>query len=207
MLGNIRGIPVTIWLLLITSAIFVVQIFNTAVELLFILWPPVLLFEPWRLISAAFLHANFTHIFYNMFGLLFFGLALESIIGSKRFLGLYFAAAFVGNIAGAIAYPDVPSLGASGAVMGIIGMLAAIRPLMMVFVGFGVPMPVILAAGLWAFFDFVGLISPVQTGIGNAAHLAGLGLGVAVGLALRKQFKRPRRHRKTGMMEDSEFYG
>jgi membrane associated rhomboid family serine protease len=75
----------------------------------------------WRLVTAAFLHANPLHIFFNMLMLWWFGRPLELLLGRGRFLAVYFLSILAGS-AGALLYaPDSPSIGASGAVFGILG--------------------------------------------------------------------------------------
>lgn len=49
-------------------------------------------FHPWQIISHMFMHANFAHILFNMFGLWMFGSVVENVLGSKKFLILYFLA-------------------------------------------------------------------------------------------------------------------
>jgi len=93
------------------------------------------------------------------------------------------------NIGSAYFYPA--SLGASGAIFGIMGTLTVLRPKMYVWV-FGVPMPMFVASIIWALIDLVGMFAP--SGIANAAHIAGLSSGIIIGFLLRKQFgeKKPR---------------
>ena len=142
-----------------------------------------MLFErPWTLVTAIFLHADLSHLAYNMFALLLFGSILENIIGSRRFIIVFFLSGITASIAALFFYDSV--LGASGAIFGIMGALAAIRPGMIVWV-MGVPMPMIIAAAVWASLDLLGFFSP--TNIANASHLAGLISGLLVGLALRKK--------------------
>ncbi|MBI5347062.1 MAG: rhomboid family intramembrane serine protease [Candidatus Aenigmarchaeota archaeon] len=137
--------------------------------------------KPWMIVTHMFLHASFQHLFYNMFALGLFGFILENIIGSKRFLLIYFAAGL------ASAFISLPfyeaSLGASGAIFGILGCLAVLRPKMFVWV-IGVPMPMIAAAALWIIIDLVGVFYP--SNVANIAHLAGMAAGIAAGLLLRK---------------------
>lgn len=54
------------------------------------------LFKPWQFITHMFSHANFTHLFFNMFSLWMFGSVLEQVLGSKRFLIFYLIAGFGG---------------------------------------------------------------------------------------------------------------
>jgi membrane associated rhomboid family serine protease len=78
--------------------------------------------EWWRILTSAFLHANLTHILFNMYALYLFGPRLEQEVGSVPFAGLYFASAAGG---GALSYLLGPasgvSVGASGAIFGLFG--------------------------------------------------------------------------------------
>ena len=74
----------------------------------------------WRLITAAFLHANIIHIGFNMFALWVIGGPVEQYLGRVRFLGLYFAAGLAGS-AGALLQTPLVTVGASGAIFGILG--------------------------------------------------------------------------------------
>jgi len=77
------------------------------------------------------------------------------------------------------------SLGASGAIMGIIGCLTIIKPLMMVW-AFGLIMPMFIAAALWITGDVLGSLGAFgETSIGNIAHLSGIAVGLVLGIFLR----------------------
>jgi len=86
--------------------------------------------EVWRFVTAIFLHGSLTHLIFNLFALILFGLVLESLIGSNRFLLVFFSTGIIANIISFNFYPA--SLGASGAIMGIIGALTVSKPLMTV---------------------------------------------------------------------------
>src|SRR5688572_4936968 len=77
--------------------------------------------EWWRLITGAFLHAGPIHILFNMLMLWWFGQALEALLGPVRYVGIYFASALAGSAGALLVAPDVPTVGASGAVFGILG--------------------------------------------------------------------------------------
>ena len=145
--------------------------------------------RPWTLITSAFLHADFAHIFYNMFALFFFGTYLEARIGNRKFLLVYFFSAIFGSIAYWIFSPNsnIPALGASAAIFGILGSLAVLYPFLIVWIGFA-PMPIIFAAVLWGIISFFGMFVPSQ--IAYHAHLGGLLAGILIGLILRKRRKR-----------------
>ena len=75
----------------------------------------------WRLITNVFLHYGPFHLLMNMFALYWFGSLLEQRIGSGRFLLLYLVAGLAGSAGALIASPLSPTVGASGAIFGILG--------------------------------------------------------------------------------------
>jgi len=82
--------------------------------------------EIWRLITPIFLHANFFHLFSNMFALLIFGATIETNfkISKIQYLSIYFTSGLIGNIFSLFLLPiDSISLGASGAIFGLIGVV------------------------------------------------------------------------------------
>ncbi len=79
--------------------------------------------ELWRLVTGAFLHAptNPLHILFNMYLLFVLGRMLEPALGHVRFAALYLAALLAGSFGAIVAAPDTLTLGASGAVFGLMG--------------------------------------------------------------------------------------
>ena len=153
----------------------------------------------WRFVTSIFLHGSMVHLMYNMFALLFFGFALEKTIGSRRFLLVYFGSGIIANIISINFYPS--SLGASGAIMGIIGALTILRPMMMVW-AFGLILPMFIAAILWIIGDILGIFMP--SNVGNIAHLSGVGIGLIVGILLRRNLKRKKK--QNNRIEIPHFY-
>jgi membrane associated rhomboid family serine protease len=130
-LGGIqRGNPqfVTIGLLAINILVFIAAragSANVANDL--VLVPVLVESEPWRLITSAFLHLQIFHIFSNLFMLYQLGPILEQMLGRLRFLVLYFLSALGGSVAvWLLAAPGSATLGASGAVLGLVGALLVI---------------------------------------------------------------------------------
>ncbi|MGI8586555.1 MAG: rhomboid family intramembrane serine protease [Chloroflexia bacterium] len=80
--------------------------------------------EYWRLITAMFLHADLLHIAFNGYALYLFGDQIERFYGWARFLAIYFVAGLAGSIA-SFAFSPYDSVGASGAIFGLIGALGA----------------------------------------------------------------------------------
>ena len=169
----------TLWLALICIIMFIVQLifpgFTDALVLNQASW-----FEPWRFVSSIFLHGGIGHLLYNLLALVMFGLVLEKFVGEKKFLLVFFVSGIIANLIAINFYPS--SLGASGAIMGIIGALALIKPNLMVW-AIGVPMPLFLASIFWVFGDIAGIFIP--DGVGNIAHLAGVGVGLLFGIIFR----------------------
>jgi len=97
-------------------------------------------------------------------------------------------------------YPSV--IGASGAIFGIMGVLAVIRPKMVV-PAFGVPIPMVVAAVMWAALDLGGVFYPSSTA--NIGHLAGLGAGIVVGFWLRPRYKLAEK-KKEKIKLDKEYF-
>lgn len=145
--------------------------------------------EPWRLITSLFAHSGMGHLLSNLFALGLFGLILEGRIGSKKVLWLFLISGLLINLL--TPYPK--SLGASGAIFAILGALAVLRPLMMVWVS-GMPLPMILAGLIWFLQDALGLFVP--SNIGHIAHISGLFMGLGAGFYWRKRFGDKLKRRK-----------
>ena len=75
----------------------------------------------WRLITAAFLHASILHIGFNMYFLWFAGAPVEAALGRGRFLLVYVVSGLAGSAGALVVDPRVPTVGASGAIFGILG--------------------------------------------------------------------------------------
>jgi len=129
--------------------------------------------EYYRMITAAFLHANLLHILFNMVGLYVFGTQVEAILGRVRFLALYLVAALGGSLCSLLLGPSgTYGVGASGAVFGLFGayfVLARARR-----------MDTSQVVGLIVINLLFGAINPV---IDNYAHIGGLLAGGVVAVA------------------------
>ncbi len=142
-------------------------------------------FAPWQLVTYLFLHADLSHIFFNMFALWIFGQSLERVWGTKRFLIYYF---LTGIGAGLIhlAVSGGHAIGASGAVFGILlgfGMMFPNQYIILLFP----PIP-IKAKYFVAIFGLIELYSGVTRADSGVAHFAHLG-GLIVGYILIKIYR------------------
>src|SRR3989338_8556737 len=140
---NIRS---ALWICFIIFIIFLLQLLIEGFTDYFILDTKMVLFKFYTLVTAIFLHSGITHLLYNLFGLALFGSILEHILGSRKFLALFFASGLAASLASLPFYARV--LGASGAIFGILGMLAILRPKMVVW-AYSMPMPMIMALFVW----------------------------------------------------------
>ncbi len=138
--------------------------------------------SPWTLLTHMFMHADFQHLYFNMFALAVFGSVFEKKAGSRTFLAVYFLGGMASTAAGILFYPS--TLGASGAIFAALGCLAIYRPKAVVW-AMGVPMYVIIAFFIWMAVDLLGFYSP--DGVAHASHLAGMGYGALYGLWLRRE--------------------
>ena len=172
-----------LWLTGICVLIFILQMIMPAVTDTFVLISSEAFQRPWILVTSMFLHGGADHLIYNMFALALFGTILEKIIGSKKFVILYFVSGLLAAL-GSLPFYEA-ALGASGAIFGVLGCLAVLRPKMRVYVGY-VPMPMAIAAIVWGAGDLIGMFAPSQTA--HAAHLFGMFFGIGVGLYYLKQF-------------------
>lgn len=170
-----------LWLSLICIISFIMQNLIPRFTEFFILNNRALyLKEYWRFLSAIFLHGDIIHLFYNLFALLLFGFSLEKLIGSRRFLIVFLLSGILANLIAVNFYES--SLGASGAIYGVMGSLTIISPFMIVW-AFSLPMPIFIASILWIIGDLIGIITP--SNIGNIAHLSGIAIGFVFGFLFR----------------------
>ncbi len=140
--------------------------------------------QVWRLVTSQYLHAQqLNHILFNMLGLYFLGSALERVWGNKKFFAIYTIAGLCGNVLLLIASlanwsnPEIPALGASGCVLGLLGAAAVMMPHAKVYVYFLFPVKIrtcALVFGLWWIYNIVG---KGENYGGDICHLAGMAFG------------------------------
>src|SRR3989344_3846215 len=181
--------------------VFLVQLFILGFTDFFVLngqaWTQIL-----RFLTSVFLHASLTHLIYNLFALALFGSILESIVGGRKFLLIFILTGLLANVIAVNFYAS--SLGASGAIFGVIGALVAIRPFLLVW-AFGLPMPIFVAGLLWGVGDLIGAYgffsgNPIDN-TGNIAHLSGMFFGFVFGLLFRERVIRKIKRQKARLDE------
>ena len=141
--------------------------------------------EYYRFLTSMFLHGGLLHIGFNVWALYALGPESERIYTTAPFLAIYFIAGLAGGVA-SYAFSPAPSVGASGAIFGLIGALAVFYYLSRELLGsaarqqFGSPITVIMI-NLFIGFSSGGLID-------NFAHLGGLAGGALMGWLLAPRF-------------------
>lgn len=138
-------------------------------------------FEIWQLITYQFMHGGFSHIFFNMFALWMFGAEIENMWGSKKFVTFYLLCGFGAGLLHLFLSPALtgvaaPTIGASGAVYGVLLAFALSFPDRYIFLYFFIP----IKAKYLITFLIVMEFMFVDSGTSGVAHLAHLG-GALVG--------------------------
>lgn len=187
MLGHTTMTPITVVLIVVNVVVFVLTGFGTGPSVVRFASEPDLIHQGqvYRLLTSAFLHANFAHILLNMATLAIIGPPVEVLLGRVRFVGLYLLAALGGSVCSYLLSPaDVYGLGASGAIFGLLGayfVLARQRRM-----DTGTIIALIVVNLVYGF---------AVPGIDWRAHIGGLVVGAVVALAFSssQRWRPPRR--------------
>jgi membrane associated rhomboid family serine protease len=205
--------PVTRALLLANVAAYLLQMLlqmsgSQALLIHFALWPlgpsryaDVPGFEPWQVVTYAFLHGGLAHIAFNMFALWMFGGAIEQLFGARHF-ALYYFTCVIGAALAQLLVTHLfqpgdyyPTLGASGGIFGLLlayGMMYPHARILLLFPP--IPMPAwLFVIGYGAIELFLG-VTGTQAGVAHFAHLGGMAFGFLLIQYWRGKFPlKPRR--------------
>jgi rhomboid protease GluP len=149
-----------------------------------------------RLITSQFVHGGLIHLINNLYGLLFAGLFLMPVVTRWHLIVCYLLCGLGGSIASVSVHPATISIGASGAIFGLFGILLTLLLLRDARLE-QTRKYILLNAGIFVVFNLV--IGAASPGIDNAAHLGGLLTGalLATGLFLFHRFRVPRIARRS----------
>ncbi len=178
-------------LLLANVAMFLVTWGNPAVRVELAFIPALAHLRPWTIVTYAFLHANWMHLFFNMLMLFFCGPRLEERLGSRTFLGFYLVCGFGGALLCFAFSPGAAVVGASGAIFGVVVGFARYWPRVEIYIWGILPVQAWMLAVFMVVSSLFAGITGSQDGIAHFAHLGGLGAGWVFLL----QWER-RRHRR-----------
>jgi membrane associated rhomboid family serine protease len=178
------------WLLIANAAVFLVQVLlrpyvfsATGIELERVLglvpawvWKRLFL---WQLVTYLFLHGGAFHLLFNLFTLWMFGRELEGLWGQKEFLKYYFLCGIGAGILTVLLSfnSTVPTIGASGAIFGVLLAYGLAFPDRQVFLWFIFPIKAKHLIWLFAGLELLASFSYTSDGIGHFAHLGGMLFG------------------------------
>ncbi len=176
------GVPPGLKAILIaTIGIFVLQILmqNTGIAIRFGALIPSLVYtqaQVWRLVTYMFLHGGTWHILFNMLALWMFGVELEQMWGTRRFVTFYFIAGIGAGLLSFFTW-NVPIIGASGAVLAILTVYAYYFPDRQVLMFFIFPVKVRIAVLIIGAISIFGSMQSVG-GIAHLTHLGGIVIAI-----------------------------
>ena len=177
------GLSPILVLVIVNFLVFIATMIVGELVFLLGLQPAGFLSRPWTILTSMFVHGGFWHIFANMLTLFFFGNAMLRLVGTGRFLIVYFGGGILGGILFILlASPFSVAVGASGAVFALAGALVVMRPKLPVII-FPIPAPI----PLWVAVIGGFLILSFFPHIAWQAHLGGLVLGLIAGYIFRKR--------------------
>jgi len=145
----------------------------------------------WVSLTSIFLHANLDHLILNIIALYFFGKVVEQQLGRKKFLISFFASAFIADlfvVASTVlgfSSVTVPTIGASAAIFGLMGIAMITKPLELIFYPYLIPIPLVLVALIYTFYNvatfLLVLVGQTTSDISYVSHIGGLIAGLMLG--------------------------
>ena len=180
-LVRLDTVRVSTILIIVNVSVLVLDSFFPLFEWGAMFTPAVKTGQVWRLITSQYLHAGTMHLFFNMLGLYFLGRYLEQHWGRRKFFIFYTACGLAGNLFYLCTnllhwLPELPAIGASGCILGVLGACAVLFPGIQLIIYF-FPMKIRTAAVLFLGLYVLNLINRGGNAGGDAAHLAGLVVG------------------------------
>lgn len=196
--------PATTALIVANVAVFLLQGLVPQLVVPFALWPlsaslaTGATFAPWQLVTYSFLHGGLLHLAFNMFAVYMFGSAVEQVLGTRRYVTLYFVsvlfAAITQLIVAMLSGAIYPTIGASGGVFGLLLAYAIYFPHNRVMLLFPpIPMPARVFVVLYAVLELFLGVTGSQEGVAHFAHLGGMIGGYLVLRFWRGAMRRPYR--------------
>lgn len=155
--------------------------------------------EFWRLITAGFLHGGIFHLLFNMYSLYIIGTQIENFVGKWKFLAIYFCSMITASLMSCVISPNSVSVGASGAIFGLLGALVYFGYHYRLYLGS------VLRNQIIPLILFNLLLGFMVSGIDNAAHIGGLIGGLLISMALGVQKREGKQDRINGIITFSIY--
>lgn len=180
--------PLVTYILIFLSAIlYLIPVLTNSYDIIlekFCVYAPLIRNgQYYRLITGTFLHANILHLLFNCYALYIIGSQLESFLGKTKYLIIYFFSALTASLFSMVFSGATPSVGASGAIFGLMGSLVYFGYHYRVYLGN------IIKSQIIPLILFNLLIGFLSSGIDNAAHIGGLIGGAIITVALGIKYK------------------
>jgi membrane associated rhomboid family serine protease len=175
--------PVVKNLMIIMGIVFLLQMFVSRWFDLYFGLVPVLVWKKyflWQLFTYIFLHGGFSHILFNLLALWMFGGELENYWGAKRFLFYFFFCGVGAGICTVIFSPSqfVPTIGASGAIYGLLLAFGWLFPNRLIYIYFLFPIPAKYFVIIFGLIEFFSSMQGAGGGVAHLTHLGGLLFGL-----------------------------
>ena len=142
-------------------------------------------FHLWQPLTYLFLHSGFWHLFFNMFALWMFGTPLERDWGGRRFVRYYLLTgigAGVLNVVVSLIWggpaATVPTIGASGAIYGLLLAFGVLYPRQPIFIWFVLPVPAWIFVSIYGGITFLSALQGPGSNISHISHLGGMLFGL-----------------------------
>ena len=137
-------------------------------------------FKPWQVFTYMYMHGGFSHLFFNMFALWMFGMELENLWGSKTFFIFYTVCGVGAGLANILIAPlfttiapNVPTVGASGSIYGVLIAFGMLFPNRLIYIYFMLPIKAKYLVVIYILIEVFAVASQSQSGIAHFAHLGG----------------------------------
>lgn len=150
----------------------------------------------WVFITSIFLHASPEHLILNIIALFFFGKVVEQQLGRKKFLLAFFISGLIGDIFVitssliGLSSATVPTIGASAAIFGLMGMAMISKPLELIFYPYLIPIPLVLVALIYTLYNIATFLlvlsGQTSSDISYISHIGGLLAGLMMGFREEK---------------------
>ncbi len=145
----------------------------------------------WIFITSIFLHASPEHLVLNIIALYFFGKVVEQELGRKKFLLAFFASSFIADsfilTSSLIGFSSLasPTVGASAAIFGLMGIAMISKPLELMFFPYLIPIPLVLVAIIYTLYNIANfllvLTGQISSNVSYVSHIGGLISGLFLG--------------------------
>jgi membrane associated rhomboid family serine protease len=145
----------------------------------------------WVSLTSIFLHASPEHLILNIIALYFFGKVVEQELGRKKFLISFFSSAFIADLfvvaSTVLGFSSltVPTIGASAAIFGLMGIAMITKPLELIFYPYLIPIPLVMVALIYTLYNvatfLLVLAGQTTSDISYISHIGGLIAGLALG--------------------------